>query len=69
MPPPPRITPGARMALGTGRINLYGRTPNGHESIANPRRVWLVKSSRAIIRGVDVGARVRSTKRHGSVIL
>jgi hypothetical protein len=46
----------SRLALGTGRINLSGRTPNGHEFVANPRQVWLIKSSRAIIRGVDVGA-------------
>jgi hypothetical protein len=45
----------ARLALGTGQINLAGRTPNGQEFVANPRQVWLVKSSRAIIRGVDAG--------------
>ncbi|HKU22742.1 MAG TPA: hypothetical protein VJQ50_17145 [Terriglobales bacterium] len=46
----------SRFVLDTGRINLTGRTPNGHEFIANPRQLWLVKSSRAIIRGVDIGA-------------
>ncbi len=45
----------SRFVLGTGRINLTGRTPNGHEFIANPRQLWLVKSSRAIISGVDIG--------------
>jgi hypothetical protein len=45
----------SRLALDTGRINLTGRTPNGHEFVANPRQVWLVKSSRAIIHGVDAG--------------
>lgn len=45
----------ARFALGTGKMNLAGRTPNGQEFIANPQRVWLVKSSRAVVNGVDVG--------------
>ena len=41
--------------LGTGRINLSGYTPNGHEFVANPRQLWLVHCSRAIMRGVDFG--------------
>ena len=45
----------ARLILRTGRMNLAGRTPNGHDFVANPRQVWLVKSSRAIIHGVDAG--------------
>jgi hypothetical protein len=36
-------------------MNLAGRTPNGQEFVANPRQVWLLKSSHAIIRGVDAG--------------
>lgn len=44
-----------RLALGTGRMNLTGHTPNGHVFVANPRQVWLVKSSRAFIRGMDAG--------------
>lgn len=46
----------ARLAFSTGRINLTGRTPNGHEFVANPRQVWPVNGSRAIISGVDAGA-------------
>jgi len=45
----------ARFALGTGKMNLAGRTPNGQEFIANPQQVWLVKSSRAVVNGVEVG--------------
>lgn len=45
----------ARVILGTGKINLAGRTPNGHEFIANPKQVWLVRSSRAVVNGVDLG--------------
>ena len=45
----------ARVVLGTGKMNLAGRTPNGHEFIANPKQVWLVKSSRAVVDGVDLG--------------
>jgi hypothetical protein len=45
----------ARLFLGTGRMNLAGRTPNEQEFIANPQKVWLVKSSRAEVNGVDFG--------------
>lgn len=45
----------AQVILGTGEINLAGRTPNGYEFIANPKQVWLVKSSRAVVDGVDLG--------------
>jgi hypothetical protein len=45
----------ARLFLGTGRLNLAGRTPNGQDFMANPRQIWLVKSSRAVINGVDAG--------------
>jgi hypothetical protein len=45
----------ARFALGAGKVNLSGRTPNGHEFMANPQRVWLVDSSHAIINGLDLG--------------
>ena len=45
----------ARYVLGTGKMNLAGRTPNEQEFIPNPQQVWLVKSSRAVVNGVDVG--------------
>jgi hypothetical protein len=45
----------ARIMLGTGRMNLAGRTPNGHEFIANPQRVWLIDSSRAVVNETDLG--------------
>jgi len=45
----------ARVMLGTGKMNLAGQTPNGHEFIATPKQVWLVKSSRAVVQGVDLG--------------
>jgi hypothetical protein len=44
-----------RFLLGAGKMNLAGATPNGHEFIANPQRVWLVKSSRALVNGADIG--------------
>lgn len=46
----------ARIALDTGRLNLAGRTPNGYEFIANPRQVWLIDSSSAVVNGTDLGA-------------
>ena len=45
----------ARIGLGSGRLNLTGTTPNGQHFIANPRRFWLIDSSRAAIKGVDAG--------------
>jgi hypothetical protein len=45
----------ARVALGTGRLNLTGLTPNGHRFIGNPRRLWLIESSHAVVDGVSVG--------------
>jgi hypothetical protein len=45
----------ARFALGAGKINLAGKTPNGHEFMANPQRVWLIDSSHAIMNGLDFG--------------
>ena len=45
----------ARISLGTGKLNLTGTTPNGQRFIANPRRVWLIDSSHAVIDGIEVG--------------
>jgi hypothetical protein len=45
----------ARATLGTGRLNLMGRTPNGHRFIGTPRRLWLIESSHAVVNGVNVG--------------
>jgi hypothetical protein len=45
----------ARFLLGTGKLNLAGRTPNGQEFIANPQQFWLVQSSRAVLNGMDIG--------------
>jgi hypothetical protein len=55
----------ARFALGTGKMNLAGKTPNGHEFIANPQRLWLVDSGHAVLNGLDlgpVGALVRQAR-------
>jgi hypothetical protein len=45
----------AQLAFGTGKMNLAGKTPNGHEFMANPQRVWLIESSHAILNGLDLG--------------
>jgi hypothetical protein len=45
----------ASMALGAGRINLVGRSPNGQTFMANPRRIWTVAVSRAGLDGQDLG--------------
>jgi hypothetical protein len=45
----------ARFALGAGKMKLAGKTPNGQEFIANPKRVWLIGSSHAVLKGMDLG--------------
>jgi len=42
-------------ALGTGRMNLAGRTPNGHRFVVNPRQLWLIDASTARVSGQDIG--------------
>ncbi len=46
----------ARVTLGAGRVNLTGRTPNNQRFIANPRMLWSIASTRAIVDGIDIGA-------------
>ena len=41
--------------LGVGRIVLHGKVPNGQRFVANPRRVWRVSHSRAVLAGEDLG--------------
>ena len=46
----------ARVVLGAGRVNLTGRTPNNQRFIANPRMLWSIAATRAIVDGIDIGA-------------
>jgi len=41
--------------LGVGRVGLYGTAPNGQRFIANPRVLFRVLASRAIVAGTDLG--------------
>lgn len=41
--------------LGSGRVNLTGRTPNGHRFVMRPRQLWLVETSTALLGGRSVG--------------
>jgi hypothetical protein len=41
--------------LGVGRVGLVGKMPNGQYFIANPRRIWMVRRSRATLAGEDLG--------------
>jgi len=45
----------AGIALGAGKVNLTGYTPNRQRFIANPRAVWLVASTNAVVDGIDIG--------------
>jgi hypothetical protein len=42
--------------LGTGRLGLAGRAPNGQRFLAVPERVWMVERSAARLAGRDLGA-------------
>jgi hypothetical protein len=42
-------------AFGTGRMNLTGRTPNGHRFVVNPRQLWLIDVSTAHVSGHNLG--------------
>jgi len=45
----------AAPVLGTGRLKLAGTAPNGQWFKANPRRIWSIANSTAVIDGVDMG--------------
>ena len=45
----------ADAAFGTGRMNLTGRTPNGHRFVMSPRQLWLIDASTAHLSGHDLG--------------
>jgi len=41
--------------LRAGRVGLHGRVPNGQRFTANPRVVWAIHESRAVLAGEDFG--------------
>jgi hypothetical protein len=45
----------AGTALRAGRVRLTGLAPNGQRFTANPVTMWVVRDSRATVRGVDLG--------------
>ena len=45
----------AGRALGAGKLRLTGRTSNAQHFDANPRRIWFVTASHAVVEGVDLG--------------
>jgi hypothetical protein len=45
----------ARFGLGTGKLRLVGRTPNGQTFAANPRTIWSICDSRAVVCGEEAG--------------
>ena len=42
-------------ALRAGRVRLTGVTPNGQRFVANPLIMWIATSSKATVRGIDLG--------------
>ena len=45
----------ADAAFGTGRMNLTGRTPNGHRFVMTPRQFWLIDASTPHVSGHNLG--------------
>ena len=41
--------------MGSGRLSLTGRLPNGQWFISHPRYMWEISASRATVRGQDLG--------------
>ena len=41
--------------LKAGHIGMFGKTPNGQWFKANPKKIWIVESSSASLRGNDFG--------------
>ncbi|WP_179469541.1 hypothetical protein [Mycolicibacterium vinylchloridicum] len=42
--------------LGTGEMRLTGHVPNGQGFRVAPRQIWAVRESRAVLRGMNLGA-------------
>ena len=47
--------PVAGALLGVGRVGLRGAAPNGQGFVANPRVLWSITGSRAVLSGEDLG--------------
>jgi hypothetical protein len=41
--------------LGVGRVAMHGTAPSGQRFLANPRRMWMIAESRAVLAGEDLG--------------
>ncbi len=41
--------------LGAGKMSLTGRLPNGQWFISNPRYLWVVTATKAVVNGEDLG--------------
>ncbi|MFW6201540.1 MAG: hypothetical protein ACOC8B_03115 [Gemmatimonadota bacterium] len=50
----------ADRVLGFGRMDLRGPLPNGQVALVQPKRVYLVSGSRALLDGADLGTPVRA---------
>ncbi len=45
----------AGRALHAGHMGLHGKVPNGQKFAANPRLIWRIPKSNAVVRNVDLG--------------
>lgn len=46
----------AGVVLQAGKLGMTGQAPNGQRFVANPRLLWFVQSSQAVLRGRNLGS-------------
>jgi hypothetical protein len=52
----------ASLMLGAGKLGLSGIVPNGQQFVANPKHIWMIRNSEAILQGRSLGAPGRLDK-------
>lgn len=45
----------ASLLLHAGKLRMYGWSPNGQDFVANPRLIWTIPKSRAVVGGGTLG--------------
>jgi hypothetical protein len=49
------IGKGASLLLGLGKVNLYGKVPNGQKFMVNPQKFWIISESHAQLGNENFG--------------
>lgn len=45
----------ASIILKTGKLTLAGKVPNGQNFLSNPKLIWLISESQAVLKGENLG--------------